>query len=141
MPKPTIGFVGLGAMGFGMAANLVREGYPVVGFDVFPASVQRFQSQGGIPASSLRESAEGKDFYICMVASAPQVQSVLFGEDGVVQCTLRPFRFTTRSKADTEMHRPPKERHPPPLFHSARFLRTVRSCGAAVPRPCGYPLH
>ncbi|EAW17765.1 NAD(P)-dependent oxidoreductase [Aspergillus fischeri NRRL 181] len=85
MSKPTIGFVGLGAMGFGMATNLVREGYPVVGFDVFPASVQRFQSQGGIPASSLRESAEGKDFYICMVASAPQVQSVLFGDDGVVQ--------------------------------------------------------
>jgi 3-hydroxyisobutyrate dehydrogenase len=92
MSKPTIGFVGLGAMGFGMATNLVREGYPVVGFDVFPASVQRFQSQGGIPASSLRESAEGKDFYICMVASAPQVQSVLFGDDGVVQCTLLPLQ-------------------------------------------------
>ncbi|EAU31852.1 conserved hypothetical protein [Aspergillus terreus NIH2624] len=85
MSKPAVGFVGLGAMGFGMATHLVKEGYPVHGFDVFPASVQRFQAAGGIPAASLRESAEGKDFYVCMVASAPQVQSVLFGDDGIVQ--------------------------------------------------------
>lgn len=86
MSKPTIGFVGLGAMGFGMATHLVHEGYTVHGFDVFPASVQRFQAAGGRPASSLRESAEGKSFYVCMVASAPQVQSVLFGDEGILQC-------------------------------------------------------
>lgn len=95
MSKPAVGFVGLGAMGFGMATHLVKEGYPVHGFDVFPASVQRFQAAGGIPAASLRESAEGKEFYVCMVASAPQVQSVLFGDDGIVQCT--PASHTTTS--------------------------------------------
>ncbi|KAJ6102854.1 Oxidoreductase [Penicillium sp. IBT 16267x] len=84
MPKPAIGFVGLGAMGFGMATHLVKEGYPVHGFDVFPASVERFKTAGGIPASSLGESASGKQYYVCMVASAPQVQSVLFGEGGIV---------------------------------------------------------
>ncbi|KAJ5546543.1 hypothetical protein N7494_004128 [Penicillium frequentans] len=84
MSKPAIGFVGLGAMGFGMATNLVKEGYPVHGFDVFPASVERFKNAGGIPASSLQDSASEKQYYICMVASAPQVQSVLFGEGGIV---------------------------------------------------------
>ncbi|KAF3385052.1 putative oxidoreductase YgbJ [Penicillium rolfsii] len=84
MSKPAVGFVGLGAMGFGMATHLVKEGYPVHGFDVFPASVERFKAAGGIPASSLQESAKGKDYYVCMVASAPQVQSVLFGEGGIV---------------------------------------------------------
>ncbi|KOS41650.1 hypothetical protein ACN38_g7498 [Penicillium nordicum] len=84
MSKPSIGFVGLGAMGFGMATHLVKEGYPVHGFDVFPASVERFKAAGGIPASSLQDSAKEKDFYVCMVASAPQVQSVLFGDDGIV---------------------------------------------------------
>ncbi|CDM29017.1 hypothetical protein DTO013E5_1196 [Penicillium roqueforti] len=84
MSKPSIGFVGLGAMGFGMATHLVKEGYAVHGFDVFPASVERFKTAGGIPASSLQDSAKGKDFYVCMVASAPQVQSVLFGDDGIV---------------------------------------------------------
>ncbi|KAJ6119893.1 hypothetical protein N7523_004173 [Penicillium sp. IBT 18751x] len=84
MSKPAVGFVGLGAMGFGMATHLVKEGYPVHGYDVFPASVDRFKAAGGIPASSLKESADGKPYYICMVASAPQAQSVLFGEDGIV---------------------------------------------------------
>ncbi|PYH49598.1 NAD(P)-dependent oxidoreductase, partial [Aspergillus saccharolyticus JOP 1030-1] len=85
MSKPAIGFVGLGAMGFGMAMHLVREGYPVHGYDVFPASIERFRAAGGIAAESLRASAEDKSFYVCMVASAPQVQSVLFGEEGIVQ--------------------------------------------------------
>ncbi|KAJ5279701.1 hypothetical protein N7478_005073 [Penicillium angulare] len=84
MSKPSVGFVGLGAMGFGMATHLVKEGYPVHGFDVFPASVEKFKAAGGIPASSLQESASDKMYYICMVASAPQVQSVLFGEGGIV---------------------------------------------------------
>lgn len=87
MSKPLIGFVGLGAMGFGMATHLVSEGYAVHGFDVFQSSVDRFAAAGGIPTSSLQESAQGKDFYICMVASAPQAQSVLFGEGGVVAGT------------------------------------------------------
>ncbi|KAL4913307.1 NAD binding domain of 6-phosphogluconate dehydrogenase-domain-containing protein [Aspergillus aurantiobrunneus] len=85
MSKPSVGFVGLGAMGFGMATHLVKQGYPVHGFDVFPASVERFKAAGGISASSLRESAEGKGYYVVMVASAPQAQSVLFGGDGIVQ--------------------------------------------------------
>ncbi|KAF9894768.1 hypothetical protein FE257_006658 [Aspergillus nanangensis] len=85
MSKPAVGFVGLGAMGFGMATHLVKEGYPVHGFDVFPASVERFQAAGGIPAASLKDSAEGKNYYVCMVATAQQAQSVLFAEDGIVQ--------------------------------------------------------
>ncbi|KAL3476056.1 NAD binding domain of 6-phosphogluconate dehydrogenase-domain-containing protein [Aspergillus californicus] len=85
MSKPSVGFVGLGAMGFGMATHLVHEGYTVHGFDVFPASIERFGAAGGTPASSLRESAEGNKFYVVMVASAPQAQSVLFGDEGIVQ--------------------------------------------------------
>lgn len=100
MSKPAIGFVGLGAMGFGMATHLVKEGYPVHGFDVFPASVERFKAAGGIPASSLRDSASGKQFYVCMVASAPQVQTVLFGDDGIVSGELCPHLNLTRKKTD-----------------------------------------
>ncbi|KAL4779749.1 NAD binding domain of 6-phosphogluconate dehydrogenase-domain-containing protein [Aspergillus varians] len=85
MSKPSVGFVGLGAMGFGMATHLVKQGYPVHGFDVFPASIERFKAAGGIPAPSLRESAEGKSYYVVMVASAPQAQSVLFDDNGIVQ--------------------------------------------------------
>jgi 3-hydroxyisobutyrate dehydrogenase len=84
MSKPTIGFVGLGAMGYGMATNLVKTGYSVKGYDVFSKSIDRFVSAGGIPASSLADSAKDVEFYICMVATAAQAQEALFGEKGAV---------------------------------------------------------
>jgi 3-hydroxyisobutyrate dehydrogenase len=84
--KPTIGFVGLGAMGFGMATHLVKQGYSVKGFDVFPKSVERFKAARGTAASSLRDSATDVDFYIVMVATAAQAQEALFDkEKGLVQ--------------------------------------------------------
>jgi 3-hydroxyisobutyrate dehydrogenase len=83
--KPAIGFCGLGAMGFGMATNLVKQGYSVTGFDVYPPSLEKFKAAGGIPSSSLSESAKDKPFYIVMVASAPQAQPALFNDDGIVK--------------------------------------------------------
>ncbi|EJT97678.1 hypothetical protein DACRYDRAFT_97085 [Dacryopinax primogenitus] len=81
MSKPTIGFIGLGAMGFGMATHLVSLGHPVTGFDVWPPTLERFKAAGGAvattPADAVRECA----FCICMVASAPQAQSALFDGD------------------------------------------------------------
>lgn len=82
--KPEIGFCGLGAMGFGMATNLVKEGYSVTGFDVWQPSLDRFKAAGGIPSTSLSESAKDKPFYIMMVASQWQAQPALFDKDGIV---------------------------------------------------------
>lgn len=73
-----IGFVGLGAMGFGMATHLVKQGYNVKGFDVFPKSIERFKEAGGVPAQSLEDSASNAEFYIVMVATAVQAQDALF---------------------------------------------------------------
>lgn len=85
MSKPEIGFCGLGAMGLGMATNLVKEGYSVTGFDVYPPSLEKFAKAGGIPSTSLADSAKDKPFYIVMVAAAIQAQPALFAEDGIVQ--------------------------------------------------------
>lgn len=82
--KPAIGFCGLGAMGFGMATHLVKQGYSVTGFDVYQPSLDKFKAAGGIPSTSLSESANDKPFYIVMVASAMQAQPALFDKDGIV---------------------------------------------------------
>ena len=84
MQKPSIGFVGLGAMGFGMATHLVKQGYPVKGFDVFPQSVERFRNAGGRAATSLADSAAGNMFHICMVATATQAQSAIFDDEHAI---------------------------------------------------------
>jgi len=82
--KPQIGFCGLGAMGMGMATHLVKQGYPVTGFDVYPPSLEKFKAAGGTPSTSLSDSAKDKPFYIVMVASAMQAQPALFDKDGIV---------------------------------------------------------
>ena len=82
--KEQIGFLGLGAMGFGMAANLVKSGYQVKGYDVFAKSVERFVNAGGLAATSLSDSATGCGYYVCMVATASQAQSAIFDQDGAL---------------------------------------------------------
>ena len=83
--KPAIGFCGLGAMGFGMATHLIKQGYSVTGFDVWAPTLEKFKAAGGTPSTSLSESATDKKFYICMVATAQQAQTAIFGDDGIVK--------------------------------------------------------
>ncbi|KAI1204258.1 NAD binding domain of 6-phosphogluconate dehydrogenase-domain-containing protein [Annulohypoxylon truncatum] len=75
--KPEISFIGLGAMGFGMATNLVKRGYKVTGFDVWKPTLERFQAAGGNIATTPVEAVRGKDYCVCMVATAQQAQAVL----------------------------------------------------------------
>lgn len=92
VPSSTVAFVGLGAMGFGMASHLVNSGYQVVGFDVYEPSRARFKEAGGMIADSLRDAARGADFFICMVANSQQADSVLFDADnGAAEGMVLPY--------------------------------------------------
>ncbi|KAJ1332035.1 3-hydroxyisobutyrate dehydrogenase [Microdochium nivale] len=83
--KPDVGFIGLGAMGFGMATHLVKQGYPVHGFDVYPPILERFVSQGGKAAATPADAARGKKLLVVMVANSIQTQSALVdGENPAV---------------------------------------------------------
>jgi 3-hydroxyisobutyrate dehydrogenase-like beta-hydroxyacid dehydrogenase len=75
--KPPVAFIGLGAMGFGMATHLLKQGYPVTGFDVWAPTLERFQSAGGLTATTPAAAVDGKSFFVCMVATAQQAQAVL----------------------------------------------------------------
>jgi len=75
--KPAVSFIGLGAMGFGMATHLVKQGYAVTGFDVWAPTVERFKAAGGLTATSPAEAVADKQFCVCMVATPQQAQSVL----------------------------------------------------------------
>jgi 3-hydroxyisobutyrate dehydrogenase-like beta-hydroxyacid dehydrogenase/uncharacterized protein YgbK (DUF1537 family) len=76
-----IGFVGLGAMGYGMATSLVRAGISVHGYDVYQPSMERFISVGdkATAAASPYDAAEGASVLVLMVQNAAQVEDVLFG--------------------------------------------------------------
>jgi putative dehydrogenase len=75
--KSTIGVIGLGIMGGAMARDLVKAGYPVVGFDVAPAAMQRLQSVGGIPFNSAQQVAVHADVVIVSVATSAALAEVV----------------------------------------------------------------
>ena len=79
----TVAFVGLGAMGSEMAANLVAKQWRVVGFDMRREAIDRLVASGGHGASSAAEAARGADALVVMVVNADQAESVLF-KDGAL---------------------------------------------------------
>ena len=52
-----IGFIGLGIMGRPMAANLVKAGFSVTGFDILPENLRKAEKAGVLPAKSVAEAA------------------------------------------------------------------------------------
>ncbi|MEZ4861233.1 MAG: NAD(P)-binding domain-containing protein [Caldilineaceae bacterium] len=80
-----VGFIGLGAMGMGMANSLLRAGFTVRGYDINPATVEHFVAGGGQGAATVAEAATGADVLIIVVLNADQVTDVLFGQGQAAQ--------------------------------------------------------
>lgn len=72
----TIGFIGLGNMGGPMAANLVKAGHTVQGFDLVPAALEAATAVGvqGVPSAA--EAATGADVIITMLPNGKLVLGV-----------------------------------------------------------------
>ncbi|KAK3113226.1 hypothetical protein LTR53_009682 [Teratosphaeriaceae sp. CCFEE 6253] len=117
--KPTVGFAGLGAMGGGMATNLVKNGFSVTGFDVYQPLVDKFVSAGGKAAKTPKDAAAEADFFVSMVANKEQNASLLFDGDDCVSkglgkgktfilCSTTPPVFLPylRKRLDEEAGRP-----------------------------------
>ena len=78
-----IGFVGLGTMGSAMAANLLRAGAHVTVWNRTPARASTVVEMGAQTASSPADVAARSDVTVICVSDTPDVESVLFGLDGI----------------------------------------------------------
>jgi 2-hydroxy-3-oxopropionate reductase len=81
----TVGFIGLGIMGAPMAANLVKAGFDVVGYNRTPDKVQALVEQGGRGAEGVAEVVRGADVVVTMLPDSPDVHEVTTGPDGVFE--------------------------------------------------------
>ena len=79
-----IGFIGLGTMGRPMAGHLLAAGNELFAFDI-QALPPALEEGGAVPCASCREAAERGDIIIVMVPDTPDVEAVLFGDDGVAE--------------------------------------------------------
>jgi 3-hydroxyisobutyrate dehydrogenase len=79
-----IAFLGLGNMGGPMAANLVKAGHEVAGFDLSAEAVHRHRAAGGTAASALAEAVTGAEVVVTMLPAGRHVRAAYGGPGGVL---------------------------------------------------------
>lgn len=84
MPKETIGFIGLGAMGRGMAANCVKKGFDLVVHDINPDAVAFLVKTGAKAAKSAADVAKAATIVITVLPTGREVDQVVMGTGGVL---------------------------------------------------------
>ncbi len=80
-----IAFLGTGIMGAPMAVHLLDAGHTVTCFNRTKSKTEPVVEAGGTAFDSPREAAREADVVITMVTDGPDVEAVLFGEDGALQ--------------------------------------------------------
>jgi len=72
----TVGFIGLGNMGRGMAENLVTKGHSVLAYDVIPEAVTALAAKGAEGAASPAQVAGGSSRIVTMLPNNAIVENV-----------------------------------------------------------------
>ncbi len=75
----TIAFIGLGNMGGGMAANLLKNGYAVRAFDLSASALDKARDAGAVPCASAEEAVAGADAVVTMLPAGKHVDAVYNG--------------------------------------------------------------
>ena len=82
-----VGFIGLGHMGAGMAASLLKAGHDVTVYNRTRTKVGTLVAQGAKAANSVSDACSG-DAVITMLANDDAVESVVFSDGGIIGSLL-----------------------------------------------------
>jgi 3-hydroxyisobutyrate dehydrogenase-like beta-hydroxyacid dehydrogenase len=100
MTRDRIGFIGVGLMGRGMAANIVAKGWPLtVMAHRNRAPVDALTAKGAREAASPRAVAEACDVVILCVTGTPQVREIILGAEGL-RAAAKPLVVVDCSTSD-----------------------------------------
>ena len=80
-----VGFIGLGIMGRGMAANLLKAGFAVTVWNRTITRMEGLVAQGAHAGANPADVAERSDIVVICVSDTPDVEAVVLGENGVIQ--------------------------------------------------------
>src|SRR4051812_14632654 len=73
MAQPAVGMIGLGIMGSAMSYNLLRAGFPVIGYDVSDPARKEHEKAGGKVAKSVADVAKAAQ---TIITSLPSYQAL-----------------------------------------------------------------
>lgn len=82
--KPRIGFIGLGIMGHHMAGHLLADGYALEVYDIDTKALEELTAKGAQMCSNCMQIASKSDVVISMVPDSPDVENIVFGENGIM---------------------------------------------------------
>lgn len=86
---PTVGWIGLGAMGLPMASVAAGVGISVIAYDIAPGQIAKAVDAGARAGMSAADVASQCDVLAVMVATPEQLHAVLFGPDGAAGALRR----------------------------------------------------
>lgn len=84
LPPARVAFIGLGVMGAAMAANIMKAGFALTVSTRSKAKAEALLAAGAEWAPSAQDAADGAACVCLCVPDTPDVEEVLFGEEGVV---------------------------------------------------------
>jgi 3-hydroxyisobutyrate dehydrogenase len=80
-----VGFIGLGIMGMPMVRNLIRNGFEVTVYNRTTSKAERMAAEGVKIVDSPGKLAQDNSVIITMVSDTPDVESVILGENGIIE--------------------------------------------------------
>jgi len=84
MAKQSVALLGLGTMGAGMAANLLKAGFPLTVYNRSRAKAEAFAAQGARVAETAVAAARDADVILSMLADDAASRAVWLGQDGAL---------------------------------------------------------
>lgn len=78
-----VGFIGLGAMGKNMSANLIKNGFSLYVNDIMTEAVEEIVKLGAEKCLTPKEVAQNTDVVITMLPNAKIVENVMTGKEGL----------------------------------------------------------
>jgi 2-hydroxy-3-oxopropionate reductase len=84
-----VAVIGLGIMGGHMAANLLKAGYSVTGYNRSQDKIDKLVEQGGRGAADVADAVRDADVVLTMLPDSPDVEAVVLGEGGVLETAPR----------------------------------------------------
>lgn len=105
MAERTVGVIGLGRMGLGMAANLAAKGFATLGLDPAPERRRLAQDRGIAMADDLAALCDRSDIVLASLPTAVHVEAVTEGADGFLAKARPGAVFVDTSTSEASVSR------------------------------------
>ncbi|GBP78873.1 3-hydroxyisobutyrate dehydrogenase, mitochondrial [Eumeta japonica] len=124
--EKNVAFLGLGNMGGYMAANLVKNGFKVRGYDPSKDAQKAAEKDGVTSANSIAAAVDGAEFVVSILPSNKIVLDAYLGKDGVVAHAAKGSLLIDSSTVDPNV---PKQIFPKAIEHGSGFIDAPVSGG------------